>query len=290
VSLRKSFAAAILAAIAFPASGADETLPLSLDQALALASHRRAEQLLAETRGLPYLLVSPPRHEFAASRDAARIETMARLFDVILVDLDEAALSQRMSSAYVAWVRMRTRAPDATDTLRAQSSYQDLLARRNAAQMRQRLARSALAIALGMPDRLPAEVLDPALPVAGTESDAEDLLRTLPKRGAGQDGARRAHALVAAALELRWLVRDERARVRARNAVSERFLDDARARQDAGEPSDLGSAMAASVEARLDERTIEFAIAIARERIAALQGRPSGVLKPAQETAGAVSR
>lgn len=272
MSLRQGFAAALLAAIASAASGADEIVPLALDQALAQAAHRRPGQLLAETRGLPYLLVAAPRLEFAPARAAARIETMARFFDVILVDLDEAALAQRMSMAYVAWERVRARAADGTDTLRAHSTYLDLLARRNAARLRQRLARSALAIALGMPDRLPAEVFDPALPGGEAAPDVEDLLRMHPKRGVGPDGARRAHALAAVALELGWLVRDERARSRARNSVSERLLDEARTRHDAGQPSDLENAMAASVEARLDERGVEFAIAMARERLAALQG------------------
>lgn len=267
---RRCLAAALLVAIAASA-GADEPPPLELRQALSQASQRPPEQLLADTRGLPYLLVVAPRHEYLGARDAARIETMARFFDVLLVDLDEAALSERMSTAYVAWDRMRARAPETSEVLRADSLYRALLSRRNAARLQQRLARSTLAIALGVPQKLPAELIQPPL-VAGDEATiAEDDPAGVRARGPG--AARRAHALSAAALELQWLVRDERPRVLAQSALAQRVLDEARARADAGEPADLGNAMAATVEAQRDELKVELAIALGRERHTALRGR-----------------
>jgi hypothetical protein len=277
MKLLRGSAAALLTAIAFAASGADEPPPLSLDKALAEAARRGPERLLAETRGLPYLLVAPPRHEFLAPQDAARMEAMARFFDVILVDLEESALSERMSTAYGDWDRKRARTPDATVTLRALAAYQDLLSRRNAARMNQRLARSALAIALGRPDRLPAELIEPAIRAGDDTPDAQGPPRASPSRGTGPEGARRAHALAAATLELDWLVRSERPRTQARNAVGERVLDEARASHDAGEPADFGNAMAATVEAQRDERGVEYAILLARERLASLRAGPAGV-------------
>lgn len=274
MTLGRGFAVAFMAALAFTAAGADGPPPLSLDQALSEASRRRPQQLLAETRGLPYLLVAQQQREFVAPQAAARIEAMARFFDVILVDLDEAALSERMSTAYVAWNRKRALAPAATDTLRAQLAYQDLFARRNAARVNQRLSRSALAIALGRPDRLPAELVDPALRADDGAPNAADMPRQLPKPGIGPEAARRAHSLASAVLELDWLVRSERPRARARNAIGERLLDEARASHDAGEPADLGNAMAEIVEGQRDERSVEFAITLARERLGSLRASP----------------
>lgn len=275
--LRRALAVGLLATLAFTASGADEPPPLSLDQALEEASRRRPERLLGDTRGLPYLLVAPPIHEFMAPRAAARMEAMARYFDVILVDLDEAALSERMSTAYVAWDRRRVRLPEATETLHAHHVYQDLLARRNAARKNQRIARSVLAIALGRPDRLPAELVEPALPAVDLPLASEVPSQQSPTRSAGRDGARRAHSIATATLDLEWLVRSEQPRVRARNVLAEQLLDEARANHDARQPADLGNAMAAIVEGQRDARSVAFAIALTRERVMSLRIGSSAV-------------
>jgi hypothetical protein len=78
------------------------------------------------------------------------------------------------------------------------------------------------------------------------------------------------HAHTAAMLELDWLLRSERPRARARIDLAGRLLDDAREQLAAGGPSDLGNAMAATVEAKRDELSVEFAIQLARAKLAAL--------------------
>lgn len=265
-------AAAFFAATALLATAADERAPLALEQALETASRRLSERLLADTNGLPYVLVSPPRSEFATKRAAARMETMARFFDVILVDLDEAALSERMSTAFVASERLRARAPEATDTLRARVVYLDLLSRRNTARLNQRLTRSALALALGTPGRLADELVEPALPTGEEPPGETERPRAPSPSGTDPAANRLAHARVVARLEFEWLVRSERPRMRLRSALATRALDESRARFDAGESADLGNAMAATVEAQRDERGVDFAIALVLERIDALEG------------------
>lgn len=254
--------AALLSLCAFAAGAADEPAPLSLSQALSQAASRPPERLLAALQDVPMVALATGARSFLPRQAAARLEAMARFFDVVLIDLDEAALSERMSTAYVAWERKRTSAPDATETLRGQLAYLDSLARLNAARDNQRRARLSLAIALGAP-QLPSEVIDPELP-AGQEAP-------LPE-SAGQSNdtndPRRAQALLSARLECDWLVRHERPRAKARNVLAERLLDEARARMDAGEPSDLGNASAAGIEGLRDARQVEFRIALCRERIA----------------------
>lgn len=196
---------------------------------------------------------------------------MARFFEVILTDMEAVALGERMSVAYGHWDRLKSRDPETAEALRAQVAYRDLLSRRNAAQMNQRLARSALAIAMGQAGELSAELVEPEFSgIDGTPS-ADIPLSSPPGQENNAAASMREHAHVAFALELDWLLRAERPRVRARIDLANRLLDDAREQLAAGGPSDLGNAMAATVEAQRDERSVEFAIQLARERLAALK-------------------
>ncbi|HSJ96491.1 MAG TPA: hypothetical protein VLC53_05440, partial [Myxococcota bacterium] len=219
--------------VVLAARAAGEASPLTLDAALDRAAARAPAQVLDATRGLPYLGVAEPRHQGLAPREAARLETMARFFDAILADLDEAALSQRMAIAFVAFNRLRERSPGEAPTLEAERAYQELLSRRDAARERQRLARAALAAALG--SQPPADVIDPELP----------------------------------AMEAPPGLQERRSRAAARNAQAERSLDEARANQAAGRPADIYGAVAAGVEAHREARAVEFAIALTRARRAA---------------------
>ena len=108
---------------------------------------------------------------------------------------------------------------------------------------------------------------DPALPEAAEPAEAIAAPEMLP---ASAEDARRLQARTEAVLELRRLLRDERARAAARQAIAERRADEARAAADAGKASDLYGAIAAGIEARADARAVEFAIALASERLAAL--------------------
>lgn len=264
----QSITAAVFSAVALAAAA--EPAPLTLESALQIAAQRPPELELASTRGLPFRQIAQPSTTGLAASDAVRIELMARFFEVILTDMDAVALGERMSVAYGHWERLKSRDPETAETLRAQLVYRDLLSRRNAAQMNQRLARSALAMAMGQAGKLSAELVEPEFPGNDSTAAADTLQLTPPNLGNSAAGSMRDHAYTAVTLELDWLLRAERPRVRARIDLAGRLLDDAREQLAAGGPSDLGNAMAATVEAQRDERSVEFAIQLAREKLAAL--------------------
>lgn len=264
----QSIIAAVFSALALVAAA--EPAPLTLEKALQVAAQRPSKMVLASTRGLPFRQISQPSTTGLAASDAVRIELMARFFEVILTDMDAVALGERMTVAYGHWDRLKSRDPDTAETLRAQFIYRDFLSRRNAAQMNQRLARSALAMAMGQAGKLSAELVEPELSANDSTSAADILQPAPPSLGNSTAGSMRDHAYTVAALELDWLLRAEKPRVRARIDLAGRLLEDAREQLAAGGPSDLGNAMAATVEAQRDERSVEFAIQLAREKIAAL--------------------
>lgn len=251
-------------------AAAAEPAPLTLQSALQIAEQRRPELVLEVTRGLPFLQIAQPSTFGLVASDAVRIELMARFFEVILTDMDAVALGERMSVAYGHWDRLKSRDPETAETLRAQLLYRDLLSRRNAAQMNQRLARSALAMAMGQAGKLSAELVEPEFVANDGPAAADRPQSSPPDTGNSATASMRDHAYTAVTLELDWLLRAERPRVRARIDLAGRLLDDAREQLAAGGPSDLGNAMAATVEAQRDERSVEFAIQLARERLAAL--------------------
>ena len=260
--------AAVLAAATFVAAA--EPAPLTLEKALQIAAQRPPEMLLAATRGLPLRLMASPSTTGIAAADAARLELMARFFEVILTDMDAVASGERMSVAYGHWDRLKARDPESAETLRANLLYRDLLSRRNAAQMNQRLARSGLALAMGQAGKLSPELVEPEFPADDPGSAPDILQPAAPSRGTSAAASMLDHAHTAAMLELDWLLRSERPRARARIDLAGRLLDDAREQLAAGGPSDLGNAMAATVEAKRDELSVEFAIQLARAKLAAL--------------------
>ena len=265
----QSITAAVFSAVALVAAA--EPAPLTLENALQIAAQRSPELVLASTSGLPFRQVARPSTSGLAASDAVRIELMSRFFEVILTDMDAVALGERMSVAYGHWERLKSRDPETAEALRAQFTYRDLLSRRNAAQMNQRLARSALAIAMGQAGKLSGELVEPEFPGSDSISSADILEAPPPSQGKSDTALMRDHVYTAASLELDWLLRAEKPRVRARIDLAGRLLDDAREQLAAGGPSDLGNAMAATVEAQRDERSVEFAIQLAREKIAALK-------------------
>ena len=103
------------------------------------------------------------------------IEVTRKYFDVLLADLRFAWANEAMSMDYVTLDKVRERHAlnqvDEISLLEEESRYQQSLAVRQAAELKQRVSRAVLAEALNRPGELPAELLPPALP---------DLLAPLP--------------------------------------------------------------------------------------------------------------
>ncbi len=100
-------------------------------------------------------------------RDAAlRHHARARFFDVVLVDLEEGWLNERIAIAFVRFERARGgTAPHGAPLLGLESRYRDLLAQRDAVRAEQRSARSLLAIAMRRPGELASDLVEPPIEV-----------------------------------------------------------------------------------------------------------------------------
>lgn len=96
-----------------------------------------------------------------------RVDVMARYFDVLLADLQYPADNEFLAVAYVAWDNAKDRFElgeiSQPELLKLEAAYQDVRERRNASLQRMHSARQKLAHALNRPDRLPTELVEPAL-------------------------------------------------------------------------------------------------------------------------------
>lgn len=115
------------------------------------------------------------------ARQQAHLEIMQRFLDVILADLQYARDNEAMAGAYVSVDRARDRheLKQISDValLALETEYQDALLLRNESQALQRMARSQLAIAMGRPGDLAANLVPPAAPDTGLAlPEYEDLL------------------------------------------------------------------------------------------------------------------
>lgn len=119
--------------------------------------------------------VAAADHEIAARRAALidvraarRIDLMARFFDVLLADLQYAADNEFMTVAFLQWDNARERFSLGQITqpqlIELEARFQDLRERRATTAMQQRATRQRLANAMNRPDRLPSELIEPALP------------------------------------------------------------------------------------------------------------------------------
>lgn len=101
------------------------------------------------------------------TRERRRIEAMARFFNVLAADMQFVADNEFMAVAYVnadnARDRLKVGQISATELAELESRYQDILVRRNASQVRARIARAQLANAMNRPGQLAAELEDPKL-------------------------------------------------------------------------------------------------------------------------------
>lgn len=101
-------------------------------------------------------------------KDARRINIMARFFDVLLADMQDAAANEYMAVAYTRWDDAKSRlelgqiSPSELSQLEAQ--YQDFRERRNQAEQQIRASRQKLADALNRPGQFLRDLESPKLP------------------------------------------------------------------------------------------------------------------------------
>jgi outer membrane protein TolC len=96
-----------------------------------------------------------------------RIDIMARYFDVLLADMQYAADNEFLAVAYTEWDRSKDRFKvgqvSQPELMKVEAGYQDVRERRNASLQRLRSTRQKLANAMYQPDKLPTDLVDPAL-------------------------------------------------------------------------------------------------------------------------------
>ncbi len=102
------------------------------------------------------------------TRQARRIDILARFLDVLLADLRYAVDNEAMAQQYVNFDKSRERHRlgqiSDVDLLELEQRYQEAFILRTRSQKRQAQSRLALAITLNRPDELPAELVLPQFP------------------------------------------------------------------------------------------------------------------------------
>ncbi len=224
--------------------------------------------------------------------DAQRLEILARFFDVLLADLSFSRYSEAMAVAYIQYDRANVRRElGQISELRVaelETVYQDVLRKRAASQISQRLTRSLLAQAIGRPDELPRDLSQPRPPEIPAElPEVEQVVSAVVAEnqclGALKEGAAADHVrlvdmeLRQQALEL--LLRLEALAAAAKHANSELFLsdlklDESRTLYEQEVKADLGFSMSRQTRARLDEQRVAYCRALTWAELNALQGKP----------------
>lgn len=101
------------------------------------------------------------------TRDARRIDIMARFFDVLLADARYGAENEFMAVYYVSWDDSKKRFDlgdmTASELARLEARYQDQREKRNRSLMAQRATRQKLANAINQPGKLPSVLAPPQL-------------------------------------------------------------------------------------------------------------------------------
>lgn len=135
------------------------------------------------------------------ARQASRLNIMRRFFDVILADLQFARDNEAMAGAFITADRARDRHElkrlSDVDLLEAEAAYQEALRVRSQSQTLQRAARSQLAVAMGRPNDLVADLVRP--PAPATDGELEDYATLLAAAKAGNPQLQALRAEVAAA-------------------------------------------------------------------------------------------
>ena len=114
--------------------------------------------------------------------DQRRLDIMARYFDVLLADMQYTVDNELMAVYYVNYDQGKDRLAQgeisSVELAKLESSYQDILLKRNASAQRQRLTRAILANAMNRPGVLPDDLEDPKLP--GNQRALPDYQTLLP--------------------------------------------------------------------------------------------------------------
>jgi outer membrane protein TolC len=105
--------------------------------------------------------------DLTTTLDQRRLEIMARYFDVLLADMQYTVDNELMAVYYVNYDQGKDRLTQgqisSVELAELESSYRDILLKRNASAERQRLTRALLANAMNRPDLLPGNLADPKL-------------------------------------------------------------------------------------------------------------------------------
>lgn len=117
--------------------------------------------------------------QLLVARQQNALDIMQTFFDVVLADLEFARDNEAMSVAFVAADKARDRNElgqlSDVELLRLEAAYQQVRRRQLLSEQRQRLARSSLAIAMGLPGQLVSEVETPRIePTAPPEESFDD--------------------------------------------------------------------------------------------------------------------
>jgi len=101
-------------------------------------------------------------------RQRRRLDIMARFFDVLLADMQYTVDDELMAVAYVSFDQGRDRLDtgqiSAVDLAELEARYEEVRAKRNVDQQRQRIARALLANAMNRPGQLAPDLETPKLP------------------------------------------------------------------------------------------------------------------------------
>lgn len=152
-----------------PSPSVDEIEPSNNDSWAKLRIHKRLydfgrtdylnDAAEAELRGREQALLN--------TRQTRRLDVMARYFDVLLADLEQAHDTETMAIAFVRVDRARSRHElgqvSDVELLELETRYQALLRRQRTSQAKQRASRSRLALSLNLPGELPANLEFPPL-------------------------------------------------------------------------------------------------------------------------------
>lgn len=105
--------------------------------------------------------------DLTTALDSRRLEIMARYFDVLIADLQYTVDNELMAVYYVSFDQGKDRLAQgqisSVELAELESTYSDILEKRNASAQRQRIMRALLANAMNRPGDLPDDLEDPKL-------------------------------------------------------------------------------------------------------------------------------
>ncbi|WP_295882792.1 TolC family protein [uncultured Thiohalocapsa sp.] len=235
--------------------------------------------------------------------DAQRLAIMQRFFDVLLADLSYMRDNEAMAVAYIQFDRAENRRElgqtSALTVAELEAAYQLIRRRRAASDAARRVTRSLLAQALGTPEDLPKNLVDPPpaadLPPQELDAVVAAALSDNPRVQALRDGTDPAQdALVAMAVRQEALELLERQALLDVAAEQTRVeadwrdlkLDQSRTMYEMEVTADLGYSMSRQTKARRDRMAVDLCRTLTQAQLDALQGKPVTALGPGADSAG----